>query len=290
MKSFSDFLIPSLCIVLIIVSLYLLGLLFEKISNIYVSKNKTKLFNLHKKVFTELKNEGNKISEDFLVYIQYIEYLGLNKIIRCSNSVVSNSKNDPIKYILKYSKIEKDNNSLERLDFILSFIKNYTSFIKKMEKMKPVAKKDLPFFFKIFINKKRLPYMICDLNYDLSGIKLPYLCFLYISPAGKSRDSNLIKLTEQNLSALTEQIYIFINKKGSSKAQRNIMTNDLREAIKKRDNYTCCKCGNSVYDEPNLLLEVDHIIPISKGGKTEANNLQTLCWRCNRAKGDKESF
>ncbi|MCM1180947.1 MAG: HNH endonuclease [Clostridium sp.] len=64
------------------------------------------------------------------------------------------------------------------------------------------------------------------------------------------------------------------------------MTNDLREAIKKRDNYTCCLCGNSVYNEPNLLLEVDHIVPISKGGKTEAGNLQTLCWRCNRKKSD----
>ena len=46
------------------------------------------------------------------------------------------------------------------------------------------------------------------------------------------------------------------------------MTQDLREAIKKRDNYTCCKCGNSVFKEPNLLLEVDHIIPVSKGGLT----------------------
>jgi 5-methylcytosine-specific restriction endonuclease McrA len=63
------------------------------------------------------------------------------------------------------------------------------------------------------------------------------------------------------------------------------MTADLREAVKQRDNYTCQKCGNSVLKEPNLLLEVDHIIPVAKGGKTEPDNLQTLCWRCNRAKG-----
>lgn len=74
---------------------------------------------------------------------------------------------------------------------------------------------------------------------------------------------------------------------GHSKAQRSAMTNDLREAIKKRDNYTCCICGNSVFKEPNLLLEVDHIVPISKGGKTDASNLQTLRWRCNRAKSNK---
>ena len=37
----------------------------------------------------------------------------------------------------------------------------------------------------------------------------------------------------------------------------------------------------------NLLLEVDHIIPISKGGKTEPDNLQTLCWKCNRTKSNK---
>ena len=64
------------------------------------------------------------------------------------------------------------------------------------------------------------------------------------------------------------------------------MTQDLREAIKKRDNYTCCKCGNSVFKEPNLLLEVDHIIPVSKGGLTVESNLLTLCWRCNREKAD----
>lgn len=69
--------------------------------------------------------------------------------------------------------------------------------------------------------------------------------------------------------------------------QRRLATPALKEAIKMRDNYTCCECGNSIYKEPNLLLEVDHIIPISKGGKTEPDNLQTLCWKCNRAKSNK---
>ena len=54
-----------------------------------------------------------------------------------------------------------------------------------------------------------------------------------------------------------------------------------------RDNYTCKSCGNSTHDEPNLLLEIDHIVPVSKGGYTTEENLQTLCWKCNRSKGNK---
>ena len=65
------------------------------------------------------------------------------------------------------------------------------------------------------------------------------------------------------------------------------MTSSLREKIKVRDDYTCQICGLSTYDEKNLLLEIDHITPLSKGGMTAENNLQTLCWRCNRTKGAK---
>ena len=65
------------------------------------------------------------------------------------------------------------------------------------------------------------------------------------------------------------------------------MTKKLREEIKQRDYYTCQCCGNSTSKEPNLLLEIDHIMPISKGGLTQKDNLQTLCWKCNRSKGNK---
>ena len=62
------------------------------------------------------------------------------------------------------------------------------------------------------------------------------------------------------------------------------MTPKLRESIKQRDNYTCQECGVSLQDEPHLLLEIDHIIPVAKGGLTTKDNLQTLCWKCNRKK------
>lgn len=70
------------------------------------------------------------------------------------------------------------------------------------------------------------------------------------------------------------------------KQERN-KAKKLRPMILARDNYTCQKCGNSLAKEPNLLLEVDHIIPISKWGASVPENLQTLCWKCNRSKGAK---
>ncbi len=52
--------------------------------------------------------------------------------------------------------------------------------------------------------------------------------------------------------------------------------------------HTGLPCGvSTINQEKNLLLEIDHIIPLSKGGITTEKNLQTLCWKCNRAKGAK---
>ena len=78
-----------------------------------------------------------------------------------------------------------------------------------------------------------------------------------------------------------------IKYKKSAAGQRALMTSKLRREIKERDHFTCQHCGVSLSQEPHLLLEIDHIVPVSKGGLTTEDNLQTLCWRCNRSKGAK---
>ena len=57
----------------------------------------------------------------------------------------------------------------------------------------------------------------------------------------------------------------------------------LRDRILERDNYTCQYCGKSRWKD-EVKLEVDHIIPISKGGTDDINNLTTSCRKCNRKK------
>ncbi len=62
-----------------------------------------------------------------------------------------------------------------------------------------------------------------------------------------------------------------------------IPDNDCREYILNRDNYRCQCCGS------NNNLEIDHILPWSRGGKTNSGNLQVLCRYHNRRKGNKVS-
>lgn len=70
-----------------------------------------------------------------------------------------------------------------------------------------------------------------------------------------------------------------------SKTQRRLVTRELREKIMQRDNYTCKLCGKHMPDE--VGLQIDHIIPIAKGGKTVESNLRVLCSKCNGSKSDK---
>jgi len=73
----------------------------------------------------------------------------------------------------------------------------------------------------------------------------------------------------------------------TSKRERKYMNDKLRYDVLKRDNFKCKKCGISAKD--GAKLHVDHIIPVSKGGKTTISNLQTLCDRCNLGKSDKSN-
>lgn len=61
------------------------------------------------------------------------------------------------------------------------------------------------------------------------------------------------------------------------------ITPSLREQIIARDK--CCqRCGKG---PPDVVLHIDHIIPFSRGGSNDADNLRALCAPCNMSKGAK---
>jgi len=59
-------------------------------------------------------------------------------------------------------------------------------------------------------------------------------------------------------------------------------------AVLARDKWKCLSCGRSARED-GVLLEVDHIIPRSKGGSDDMSNLQTLCKKCNIGKSNRDS-
>lgn len=71
----------------------------------------------------------------------------------------------------------------------------------------------------------------------------------------------------------------------NSRIERAKISDSVRYDVFMRDGNKCCICGRKQSD--GVILEVDHIIPDSKGGKSTIDNLQTLCDRCNGGKSNK---
>ena len=66
---------------------------------------------------------------------------------------------------------------------------------------------------------------------------------------------------------------------------REPLSKKNRFNVFKRDSFCCQYCGSH---PPSVVLEIDHIIPSSKGGNNSIDNLITSCFDCNRGKSDIE--
>lgn len=216
--------------------------------------------------------------------MQYAPY-----IYNCSRIVCDNARKQPFKYICKYFNVRLTEESLSKWENVLN---NYNSveegkiFLrnKRNEIVKSIEEK-IPFCFRLSENKlyKKLGFYYIDFKTTY----FPTYVFNYVSSGGYASTKCEIVLNINNLNRFVVYLSEVVKYKKSIQGQRALMTTKLRREILQRDNYTCQICGNSSQKERNLLLEVDHIIPLSRGGVTTLNNLQTLCWKCNRQKGSK---
>ena len=211
-------------------------------------------------------------------------------IYECSASVCKNAEQQPFKYLCKYFNVKADEESLENFENVLnkfSAAEEGKNLLKnELEQIKASIKNDIPFLIKIFSMSTFMKKLGFE-EVDFKTLYFPVYTFRYISPGGNKSTYCNIELNLDNLNDFVEYLSDIVKYKKSAAGQRALMTSKLREKIKQRDNFTCQKCGLSVEQEPNLLLEIDHIIPLSKNGLTTEENLQTLCWKCNRSKGSK---
>ncbi len=107
----------------------------------------------------------------------------------------------------------------------------------------------------------------------------------YSSPRGKNVYRKTGEYDYGDLAYIYKRWLKKQNYKISARYERSLMSDSLRYDVLRRDNFQCCICGAAKKD--GVKLHVDHIVPVSKGGKTTMNNLQTLCERCNVGKSNK---
>lgn len=175
---------------------------------------------------------------------------------------------------------------------ISSNISQYNIYIKQAQSIKSSATEGFCNSFGFTLNK--------FLKYEESVFKskilrkpqmdvIIYCKATYTSPKGrnhywkeKSYHYNELKRFFEHTVELKKQKQ---TRQHQIKAERAKMTDSLRYDILKRDNFRCQICGSCAQD--GVKLHVDHVIPVSKGGKTVEENLRTLCDRCNMGKSDK---
>ncbi len=213
-----------------------------------------------------------------------------NRTHNCSAAVCKSAHDQPFKYLCKYFNIKINENSLSAFEAVLNSFsaaeQGKTLLKNQRDLIISRIRKSIPALVLQF-KRQRLIRELGFKNVDLSDLYFPVYTFQYVSPGGNTSSSSDIKLDIQTLDRFIGYLGGLVSFRNSVAGQRALMTSMLRERIKTRDNYSCQICNLSVADEKNLLLEIDHIIPLSKGGITSEKNLQTLCWRCNRSKGAK---
>ncbi len=172
----------------------------------------------------------------------------------------------------------------------VEYNRNYNNYLREKQSLFAQDSKQNAFeakvFYKIFVRLENelLREYNCEKQLD---DKILYCDVLYVSPQGRSRSYGKHGYTLEEVNQAIEDLPKVSHLLSNTNPQyeRSYMTDSLRYDILKRDGFKCQLCGMGQID--GVRLHVDHIIPVSKGGRTIPSNLRTLCEACNMGKRDK---
>ena len=142
---------------------------------------------------------------------------------------------------------------------------------KKIREIERRESPQMANFISLKVHKKK--------NYALEKTGYDHNCvFISTRESLLSNSAGLEELHRKSLEKLANG--------GNTKVKRRKtnFTKSIRHEVFKRDGYKCCECSKT---KEETSLEIDHIIPISRGGTDELENLQTLCTACNLAKSNR---
>lgn len=83
---------------------------------------------------------------------------------------------------------------------------------------------------------------------------------------------------------LLENLPLYEIGKVNPELEKNLRNQAFEKSKSKSGKYQCAACG--ITDCSRVYFQVDHIMPMNKGGKSVPDNLQILCRKCNGSKGD----
>lgn len=167
---------------------------------------------------------------------------------------------------------------------------NFYEYIKKINGMKSTITEEICADLRISLKRfKKIEKKIFNKLIFLQPVcdMAIYCEKSYRTPKGRNYYYDWKRFSFYQLKEYVNEVEQLINYKKTKQyfvqTERSKMSPKLRYNILERDRHCCQICGRSPKD--GVVLEVDHIIPVSKGGKTEESNLRTLCRDCNRGKG-----
>jgi len=150
------------------------------------------------------------------------------------------------------------------------------------------------------ISKSFLSYDETQIDYYKKITNLMPFKYLskHLNEVKKSKDNYLFEdfdLNENQKDELIklcyEKLQNYIKKRGVKKIfghrtlASGVISGSIRYKVLLRAKNRCENCGITNKEK---ALEVDHIIPRSKGGKDELSNFQALCYTCNSQKSNKD--
>lgn len=217
---------------------------------------------IYKYCYDSTRNFEKVSCKDYLIYQFHLDTLSIRRIIKSRN-------NNIIKEIDYKSKVDLTKDKLGNFDVSIEDLNE-----EKLRNIESIVFNDLiekvntDFYAEVhlYLTRGRIHIVVDEEkeSFDLNEI----------IDALKSIDSSKVIDGRRFYS---REVWGSIER-----VERAKVSNELRQEIFERDGYTCVNCGSTEKES----LEIDHIQPISKGGKTEPSNLQTLCRNCNIRKGN----
>lgn len=217
---------------------------------------------IYKNCYDTTRNFEDVSCKDYLIYKFHLDTLGVRRIIKSRNNNISKEIDYKSKVDLVKDKLGNFDVSIEDLNE--EKLRNIESIV-----FNDLIEKVITDFYAevhLYLTRGRIHRVVDEKkeSFDLNEI-IDVL---------KSIDSS--KLIDGR------RFYSREVWKSIERVERAKVSKELRQEIFERDGYTCVNCGSTEKES----LEIDHIMPISKGGKTEPSNLQTLCRNCNIRKGN----